>query len=255
MYLIGILVIKYHTMINNFNYLHTALKRLDHLWLDVLLDNINYQNLINIDNNLLQLTKVNTIVLPSADLTFRALELVKLNDIQVVIIGQDPYHQINQANGLAFFVNNNIKLPPSLKNILMEINLEYQNIYHKDHYVIDNQLDIELMAQNWTKQGVLLLNSCLTVIANKPNSLQYLNWHAVIDNIINHINHKYKNIVFILWGNYAKTKTSLINNKKHLILYAPHPSPLSAYRGFFNCNHFITTNKYLQQHDKSVILW
>ncbi len=240
---------------NNFNYLRPALERLDNSWFDILLNNTNYQALINIDNDLLQLINTNTIVLPPAQLTFKALELVKFNDIKVVIIGQDPYHQIGQANGLSFFVNNNIKLPPSLKNILTKINLEQQQIDNTNRYIINNQLDIESIAQNWTEQGVLLLNSSLTVIANKPNSLQYLNWHIIINDIIKIISDKLDNIVFLLWGNFAKTKTKFIDHQKHLALYASHPSPLSAYHSFFKCNHFTTTNEYLKKRHKSMILW
>lgn len=182
-------------------------------------------------------------VLPTRDLMFRAFELVRVDDIKVVILGQDPYHGEGQANGLAFSVNKEQKLPPSLRNIFKEI---------KDDLGVENQSgDLT----SWATQGVLLMNCILTVQQDKPTSHINLGWEVFTDKIISDISAHREGVVFILWGAYAKSKETLIDSSKHLILTSPHPSPLSAHTGFFGNKHFSLTNVYLNQQGKNTIDW
>lgn len=187
--------------------------------------------------------KLRSPVLPSRDVMFRAFELVKFDDIRVVILGQDPYHGEGQANGLAFSVNKEQKLPPSLRNIFKEI---------KSDLGIENQSG-DLTP--WAKQGVLLMNSILTVQQDNPTAHINLGWEVFTDKIITDISTHRENVVFVLWGAYAKSKETLIDASKHLILTSPHPSPLSAHTGFFGNKHFSLTNQYLNQHGKNTIDW
>ena len=165
-------------------------------------------------------------------------------DVKVVILGQDPYHEPGQANGLAFSVNHGIKIPPSLVNIIKEIEFEFQDKYKGDG-------DLTYLA----KQGVLLLNSTLTVRRGNANSHSSIGWQIFTDNMVKHIDSLNKPIVYMLWGNYAIKKRYLINNRLACILTAPHPSPLSANRGFFGCGHFISCNKYLEKYELPTINW
>ncbi len=229
---------------NQLNYLNTSFKKLDDSWQQFLIEKLK-QELYSIDNMLVKMAE-NTTIFPPNNLIFEALTKTKLHDVSVVIIGQDPYHGINEANGLAFAVNNDIKLPPSLKNILKELKQEYPNSPTEPN----NQSLL-----TWAKQGVLLLNSTLTVIQDKPNSLANIGWDLITNQIIKKISDSHINNVFILWGAFATQKSIFIDQNKHLILKAPHPSPLSAYRGFFGCNHFIQTNEYLTAHHKTPITW
>lgn len=183
-------------------------------------------------------------IFPPESLIFNALELVSEQNLKVVILGQDPYHGIGQANGLAFSVNDGQKIPPSLKNIFKEL---------KDD--LDNPLPEHGDLTTWAKQGVLLLNSVLTVEEGKPGSHQNKGWEKFTDNIIQKISDEKEGLVFMLWGNYAKSKSNLINANKHLILEAAHPSPLSAYHGFFQCKHFSKTNNFLMSMGKKPIDW
>ncbi len=178
-------------------------------------------------------------IYPQPKNIFRAFNLCPFDKVSVVILGQDPYHKVGQANGLCFSVNNGIKLPPSLKNILKEIGIKRDNGDLK----------------NWAKQGVLLLNSVLTVIKNSPASHTGKGWEDFTDFVIKKISDKKENIVFILWGNYARTKSILIDENKHMILKASHPSPFSAHNGFFGCDHFKKTNEYLESKNKTPIDW
>lgn len=185
----------------------------------------------------------NNIIFPDKSCLFKAFELCSYLDLKVIIIGQDPYHNIGQANGLAFSVNENVKLPPSLKNIFKEL---------KQSTGIDKKSgDLS----DWAKQGVLLLNSVLSVRENKPGSNKYLKWEQFTDNVIRKISENNNNLVFLLWGNYAHTKEQLVNTDKHLILKSTHPSPFSAHRGFFGNNHFIRANNYLKSNNKQEINW
>ena len=161
-----------------------------------------------------------------------------------MILGQDPYHGPGQANGLCFAVNENVPLPPSLQNIWKEISSDL-NVTAPRHG------DLE----NWAKQGVLLLNATLTVRANHAGSHQKKGWEQFTDAIIKTISEKKTGVVFLLWGKYAQVKGAVIDESKHLVLKAAHPSPLSAHNGFFGCKHFSKTNEYLQQHGKKNIEW
>ena len=186
-----------------------------------------------------------TTVFPEKQNIFKAFYLTKLDNLKVVILGQDPYHGFGQAQGLAFSTPANIKNPPSMQNILKEI----QSDLGKKSICEDGDLT------PWAKQGVLLLNTILTVEEAKPKSHHNLGWEVFTDNIIKYISDNCEDTIFILWGSPAISKTKLIDRKKHHILTAPHPSPLSSYRGFFGCKHFSQTNDILKSLNKEAIIW
>ncbi len=186
-----------------------------------------------------------TTVFPEKQNIFKAFYLTKLDNLKVVILGQDPYHGFGQAQGLAFSTPANIKNPPSMQNILKEI----QSDLGKKSICEDGDLT------PWAKQGVLLLNTILTVEEAKPKSHHNLGWEVFTDNIIKYISDNCEDTIFILWGSPAISKTKLIDRKKHHILTAPHPSPLSSYRGFFGCKHFSQTNNILKFLNKEAIIW
>lgn len=186
-----------------------------------------------------------TTVFPEKQNIFKAFSLTKLDNLKVVILGQDPYHGFGQAQGLAFSTPANIKNPPSMQNILKEI----QSDLGKKSICEDG--DLTPLA----KQGVLLLNTILTVEEAKPKSHHNLGWEVFTDNIIKYISDNCEDTIFILWGSPAISKTKLIDRKKHHILTAPHPSPLSSYRGFFGCKHFSQTNNILKSLNKEAIIW
>lgn len=183
-------------------------------------------------------------IYPKGSQIFNAFNLTPFDKVKVVILGQDPYHNPEQAMGLSFSVPNNIKIPPSLANIYKELN--------KD---IGMPIPLTGDLTNWAKQGVLLLNSVLTVRANEPGSHSKIGWTHFTDEVIKILSNKKSRLVFILWGNFAIQKQILIDATKHKILKAPHPSPLSAYNGFFGCKHFSATNEYLVQHNNNPIDW
>ena len=180
---------------------------------------------------------------PPKDEIFRALELTEFDDVGVVIIGQDPYHNDGQANGLCFSVSENVTAPPSLKNIFIELK--------EDVGVERKNKDL----QDWAKQGVLLLNATLTVQAHQPNSHKNLGWEVFTDFIIKEISDKKENVVFVLWGAFAQKKASLIDSNKHHIIQSAHPSPFSVYRGFFGSKPFSKINNYLLKKGKKPIVW
>ena len=186
-----------------------------------------------------------TTVFPEKQNIFKAFFLTKLDNLKVVILGQDPYHGFGQAQGLAFSTPANIKNPPSMQNILKEI----QSDLGKKSICEDGDLT------PWAKQGVLLLNTILTVEEAKPKSHHNLGWEVFTDNVIKYISDNCEDTIFILWGSPAISKTKLIDTKKHHILTAPHPSPLSSYRGFFGCKHFSQTNNILKSLNKEAIIW
>ena len=187
----------------------------------------------------------NNICYPHGKFIFKAFDDCPFDKIKVVIIGQDPYHGIGQANGLCFSVKDKIQHPPSLVNIFKEIEKDL-NI----PYPISGDLT------RWSKQGVLLLNSVLTVKANSAGSHKNIGWQKFTDTVINTVSKKKNNIVFLLWGGYAKEKSKLIDQKKHLILKSVHPSPLSANRGgWFGNKHFSTCNHYLYKKDIKQVDW
>jgi len=182
---------------------------------------------------------------PDKNNIFKAFNLCQFDKLKVVIIGQDPYHGFNEANGLAFSVNKEIKTPPSLKNILKEVKTDVGKTLIKDGDL-----------STWANQGVLLLNSILTVQENKPMSHKDLGWEIFTNQVIKIICEKLKNIVFLLWGNNAKNKIRFIEKKNNFILLSGHPSPLSANRGFwFNNRHFSKANNYLISKKKNPITW
>ena len=175
-------------------------------------------------------------IFPPEKEVFRALELCPIYRTKVVILGQDPYHGEGQAHGLAFSVNSNVAIPPSLRNILKEL-------YDDVGTTLPNG-DLS----HWARSGVLLLNSVLTVRESKANSHAHIiGWEAYTDDVIRQVNTSQSGVVFMLWGNYAKAKSNLIDTSRHLVLTAPHPSPLSAHRGFFGCKHFSKANTYLKE--------
>lgn len=183
-------------------------------------------------------------IYPPAPLLFNAFNLTPFTKVKVVILGQDPYHGPGQAHGLAFSVPNGVITPPSLKNIYKEVATD-----------VGAALPASGNLERWAVQGVLLINTTLTVAHKKPGSHQGRGWEQFTDAVIKKISDEHEHIVFLLWGNYARSKTSLINNKKHLILEAPHPSPFSAHKGFFGSKHFSQTNNYLKGHNKTPIDW
>ena len=183
-------------------------------------------------------------IFPSPKNIFRALDLCPFEKVKVVILGQDPYHGDGQANGLCFAVNEGVTLPPSLKNIFKEIE---QDLGH----AVEHNGSLE----RWAQQGVLLLNATLTVRAHEAGSHQGKGWEEFTDEIIRKLSDERENIVFMLWGNYAKNKGKDIDWSKHLVLEAAHPSPFSAHNGFFGCKHFSQANKYLKKHNISPIKW
>lgn len=186
----------------------------------------------------------NKIIYPKKENIYNALKLTPYENVKVVIVGQDPYHGENEAHGLSFSVQKGIKLPPSLKNI-------YKELLNDLNIVEPNCGDLT----SWAKEGVLLLNSVLTVEKDKPASHAKIGWNKYTDYIIQKINEKEKPVVFILWGNFAKTKKELITNPKHLIITSAHPSPFSARNGFFGSKPFSKTNEYLKENNIKPINW
>lgn len=185
------------------------------------------------------------VIYPPEDDVFKAFELTPLEQVKVVILGQDPYHGPNQAHGLAFSVNPGVALPPSLQNIYKELANDIP------HFSIPSHGDLRA----WAKQGVFLLNTVLTVQKSQANSHAALGWERFTDEIIATLNAQRENLVFILWGAHAQKKGRVIDKNKHLVLRSPHPSPLSAYRGFFGSAHFSKSNQYLIDHGLTPINW
>ncbi len=175
-------------------------------------------------------------VYPPKAQVFSAFENCDYPDIKVVILGQDPYHQYGQAHGMCFSVNPGVKIPPSLQNIYKEIHDELGCYIPNNGYLMP-----------WAKQGVFLLNAVLTVEDSKPRSHAQKGWEIFTDHAIQKINEKEEPVVFLLWGRDARNKTSMINRNRHLVLEAAHPSPLSAYNGFFGCGHFAKANSFLKE--------
>ena len=186
----------------------------------------------------------NHIIYPKGNEIFNAFNLCPFDNLKVVIIGQDPYHGEGQANGLSFSVNKNIKIPPSLNNIFIELKNNYPNYRYSNGDL-----------SRWAKQGVLLLNSILTVRKSQPGSHRKIGWEKFTDYVIKTISSQKKNIVFILWGSFAKSKADIIDKREHLILESSHPSPFSAHKGFFNKNHSIKANEYLNHNNIKIIEW
>lgn len=184
------------------------------------------------------------VVFPHSQDCFNALNFTPLDKVKVVILGQDPYHGPDQAHGLCFSVKPGIKVPPSLVNIYKELQSDLGIQIPKHGYL-----------EHWARQGVLLLNAVLTVEMAKAGSHQKKGWEQFTDRIIHIINEHHEGVVFLLWGSYAQKKAAFVDRSRHLVLQAPHPSPLSAHRGFLGCRHFSQTNTYLQEKGKAPIDW
>lgn len=185
-----------------------------------------------------------TIYPPQQDV-FNAFKYTTLADLKVVILGQDPYHGPNQAHGLCFSVQPGISPPPSLKNIYKELARDIADFTIPQHGCL----------QHWAEQGVLLLNTVLTVEQGQAHSHAKIGWETFTDKVIEQINRYTQGVVFLLWGSHAQKKGSIVDRQRHLVLSAPHPSPLSAHRGFLGCGHFSQANSYLQQQGKAAIDW
>ena len=183
-------------------------------------------------------------IFPDSQDIFNAFSLTPLSEVKVVILGQDPYHNVGQAHGLCFSVKPEVEIPPSLVNIYQELQSDL------GCYIPDNGYLVK-----WAKQGVLLLNTVLTVRAHEANSHRGIGWEEFTDAAIRILNEQDRPIVFMLWGRPAQMKKTMLNNPKHLVLEAPHPSPLSAYRGFFGCRHFSRANAFLEDHGIAPVDW
>lgn len=183
-------------------------------------------------------------IFPPGRQIFAAFDATPFNDVKVVILGQDPYHDVNQANGLCFSVNNGVAFPPSLLNIFKEIKSD-----------IGTEIPQSGDLSRWARQGVLLLNATLTVRAHMAGSHQGRGWETFTDAVIAHLAREREHLVFLLWGAYAIKKGAFIDRTRHLVLTSPHPSPLSAHRGFFGNHHFSRANEYLTAHGKTPIVW
>ncbi len=188
--------------------------------------------------------KAGKVIYPPGKLIFNAFECTPFTNVKVVIIGQDPYHNAGQAHGLSFSVPDGIKPPPSLMNIFKEL--------HEDLGITPPATG---NLEKWARQGVLLLNAALTVVANQPNSHSSAGWHLFTDEVIKIISAKKENVVFMLWGRFAQNKSELIDSGKHLLLKAAHPSPFSAYSGFMGCRHFSKANTWLIEKGERPIDW
>ena len=216
--------------------------RLNDSWLKVLEKEFEKPYMLQLKEFLRKEKQSGARIFPPSDKIFFALDSTPFEKVKVVIIGQDPYHGDSQAHGLCFSVNKGIDIPPSLRNIYKE-QITDVGITYPSHGNLTY----------WAEQGVLLLNATLTVRANEAGSHQKKGWEQFTDEIIRQLNEKRDDLVFLLWGNYARSKKELIN--RHLILEAAHPSPLSAHNGFFNCKHFSKTNSFLVEKGLSPIDW
>lgn len=212
-------------------------------WFEILKPEFETQNYKNLEKFLGEEYK-NYTIYPVAEDIFNALNLVPFKNVKVVIIGQDPYHEPGQAMGLCFSVPKTTDIPPSLQNIYKEINSD-----------IGTPIPTHGDLTSWAKQGVLLLNSVLTVRRGQANSHKNKGWEQITAKIIEKLNERDEPLVFMLWGRNAKEIGQNINSQKHLVLIAAHPSPLSAYNGFFGCKHFSKANKFLTQHNMEPIDW
>ena len=192
-----------------------------------------------------QARQAGLVIYPPQSDVFNAFKLTELENLKVVILGQDPYHGPNQAHGLAFSVRHGVRVPPSLQNMYKELALEYPEFAVPAHGCLED----------WATQGVLLLNTVLTVIATQANSHRHLGWEQFTDKVIAQISAHCQGIVFLLWGSHAQKKGRFIDRQRHYVLEAPHPSPLSAHRGFLGCGHFKQANELLVKQGKAPINW
>jgi len=213
-------------------------------WMEVLSQEFDNQNFRKLKQFLVKQKAEGKLIYPPSNQIFSAFDHTPFDMIKVVIIGQDPYHGPGQANGLCFSVVPGNKIPPSLVNIYKEL---------KDDVGFDNNGNGDLMS--WAQQGVLLINATLTVEAHVPGSHQHKGWEEFTDSVIRKISNEKENVIFLLWGKFAQQKEVLIDSNKHHILKAAHPSPFSAYRGFFGCKHFSKVNEILTNINNKIIDW
>jgi len=213
-------------------------------WADMLADEKAKPYFQSIMHFLVEEEKAGKVIYPAQNDLFSAFQETPFDQVKVVILGQDPYHGPGQAHGLSFSVQPGIKIPPSLKNI-------YQELY--------SDLNIPIPTHgcllNWASQGVLLLNTSLSVEQGKPQSHAKVGWTRFTDKVIETLNHHEQPLVFMLWGAHAKNKRELITEQKHLILTAPHPSPFSVYQGFYGCRHFSQANAFLTKNGREAVRW
>jgi len=217
--------------------------RIEQSWKQHLMPEFDKPYFVNLTNFVRDEYRTKTIY-PPAKLIFNAFDQCPFDEVEVVIVGQDPYHEPGQAHGLCFSVNHVIEIPPSL-----------QNIYKEIHDDLGKPIPRSGNLERWARQGVLLLNATLTVQAHRAGSHQGKGWEEFTDAAIRHLANERENLVFILWGAYAQRKGENIDTNRHLVLKSPHPSPLSAHRGFFGNKHFSKANEYLVAHGKKPIDW
>lgn len=217
---------------------------LDQSWMTAIGDEFDRAYMKKLNDFLKQEKAGGHVIYPEEDNIFSALRITPFDKVKVVMLGQDPYHGPDQAHGLSFSVREGIALPPSLRNIYKEIEQEFGVSMPKKGDLSE-----------WARQGVLLLNATLTVRAAQAGSHQKRGWEEFTDAIIHALNESGEHIVFLLWGAYAQKKGAFIDQTKHLVLEAPHPSPLSAHRGFLGCGHFKKANDYLEKHGRTPIDW
>ncbi|AJC90037.1 uracil-DNA glycosylase [Campylobacter subantarcticus] len=217
--------------------------KMEQTWKEFLKEEFLKPYFLEIKSHYIQALHAKKTIYPPAHLTFNAFNLAPLKDLKIILLGQDPYHNPNQAMGLSFSVPNGVKIPPSLLNV-------YKELYQDLNIPIAKHGDLS----KWAKQGVLLLNSILSVEANKPASHAHFGWQKFTDAVISKLSDEKEGLIFLLWGNYAKNKKSLINTQKHYILEAAHPSPL-ARNAFSGCKHFSQSNIILSKLSKTPIDW
>lgn len=216
---------------------------IDGEWLEQLKDQFSMPYYKDLYNFVVDEYTHNTVYPPSEEI-FNAFHYTPFEKVKCVILGQDPYHEPGQAHGLCFSVRPGVPAPPSLQNIYKELRDDLSCKIPNNGYL-----------EKWAREGVLLLNTCLTVRAHIANSHNGHGWEIFTDAVIKAVDKKPEPVVFMLWGSYAGKKSELLTNKSHLVLKAPHPSPLSVYRGFFGCRHFSMANKYLEEHGAEPIDW
>ena len=219
--------------------------QLEESWKEILIDEFEKDYMKKLRSFLKEQQKSGHTIFPPNKFIFNAFKHTTFNAVKVVILGQDPYHGVGQAHGLSFSVQKGVKLPPSLKNIFKELANDIP------HFHIPSQGDLT----KWADQGVLLLNATLTVEAQKPGSHQNKGWEIFTDKVISELSARKSDIVFLLWGKFAQSKSVLIDKSKHHVLMAAHPSPYSAANGFFGCRHFSKTNQILENQDMKLIDW
>ena len=220
-------------------------KKMTEDWQHALANTLQQTYVENIIDQVKQQRTVGEVIYPAEKDVFSAFKITSLKKVKVVILGQDPYHGAGQAHGLSFSVLPNVKVPPSLRNMYKELAQDIEGFEIPQHGYL----------QSWAEQGVLLLNAVLTVKEGQPNSHKSLGWEKFTDEVIKVISENKTGVIFLLWGSQAQKKAKLIDKDKHHILNGPHPSPLSAHRGFFGCKHFSTANQLLEKQGQKNIDW